>query len=374
MNKKYFRISTLTAAVMAGAMMVTPVFAEGTGAAGGTTSFTKTITVTAGAASPNVEYTYAVTAGSPIAATGSNLRVFAGIGTPTVSKATFTSADTVTGNKVSQTVTINFTGINFTEPGVYRYIITENGGIDGVITEAEDRVFACDVYVEYNDANVLTVGGYVLHSDENAVPNGTDTSLAKKITGLEASYATNDLTISKSVKGNQGIRDEYFPFTVTLTGAMANTDYFIDGVVEAVPETAFNAATANPTKITTDGTGSGSATIWLKDGQSVSIKNLKNGAGYTVVEAENASDKGYTTSIVTTGDKTNVAENDIATVNGKTIEDASLSEATTVAYTNTKGGVVPTGLFMTIGGAAAITLIGGAGAVIMMRKKKDDEE
>lgn len=43
-------------------------------------------------------------------------------------------------------------------------------------------------------------------------------------------------------------------------------------------------------------------------------------------------------------------------------------------YVNTRDGVIPTGVIMTVAPFAAVTLLGGAGAVTMVMKKKKSEE
>lgn len=43
-------------------------------------------------------------------------------------------------------------------------------------------------------------------------------------------------------------------------------------------------------------------------------------------------------------------------------------------YLNTRDGVIPTGVIMTVAPFAAVTLLGGAGAVTMVMKKKKSEE
>ena len=53
--------------------------------------------------------------------------------------------------------------------------------------------------------------------------------------------------------------------------------------------------------------------------------------------------------------------------------DDAITADTTVAYTNTKAGNVPTGIIMSVAPYAAIVLLGGAGATIVMRKKKEED-
>ena len=411
MNKNRIFHAAITAAMGAGMILSTasPVFAAGkdyTPITGTSTSFEKTIELDNEANVPNVTYSYGVAGGTAIAGDGSTkLNVFAGNdgvhtnGLPTIADITFAAGDTdgrVNGSgsdqgKIVKTATMDFCDVSFKEPGVYRYNVTETGAVQGVTekgtvqkddgsTEAvADRTFACDVYVEDDGTGALTVAGYVLHNDEDADAAKLDSTieLGDKITGLKAVYTTSDLTISKTVTGNQGSRDEYFPFTVTLTGAVKGSQFNVDlsGADATTVVTPFNDAThTNATMLTAGEDGSVSETFWLRDGQSIVIRGIAGETAYSISEAENAGDVGYTTSIITAGDTMN-GDTDIAAVDGKDVADGAITADTTSAYTNHKSGAIPTGVVMAVGGAGAVTLLGGVGlATIMMKRKKEDKE
>lgn len=184
----------------------------------------------------------------------------------------------------------------------------------------------------------------------------------------------NDVVLSKKVTGNQGSKDEYFKFTVNIKGAVAGTQFKVD-LTNADAETKTTGVNTekhtNQALLTAGEDGTLTQDFWIQHNQSIKIQGLAAETGYTVTEAENA----YKTNIVVGGDKTNAAENDIATVAAKTVTDKAVTADTTVAYTNDKSGAVPTGLIMSIGGPAAIALLGGVGLVtINARKKKEDEE
>lgn len=55
-------------------------------------------------------------------------------------------------------------------------------------------------------------------------------------------------------------------------------------------------------------------------------------------------------------------------------ENARKQKTLTTGYVNTRDGVIPTGVIMTVAPFAAVTLLGGAGAVTMVMKKKKSEE
>lgn len=411
MNKNRIFHAALTAAMGAGVMLstVSPVFAAGrdyTPINGTNTTFEKTIELDNEANVPNVTYSYAVAGGTAIAGDGSTkLNVFAGndgvrtTGLPTIADITFAAGDTdgrTAGigddqGKIVKTATMDFSGVSFKEPGVYRYNVTESGAVQGVtekgtvqkddgsVEAVADRTFACDVYVEDDGTGALQVAGYVLHNDEDADAAKLDatTELGDKITGLKAIYTTSDLTLSKTVTGNQGSRDEYFPFDVTLSGAVKGTQFTVDlaNADATTVVTPFNADThENPAMLTAGEDGNVTQRYWLRDGQSIIIRGIAGETAYSITETENAGDVGYTTSVVTTGDAMNGAT-DISAVDGKIVSDDTITTDTTSAYTNHKSGAIPTGVVMAVGGASAVTLLGGVGvATILMKRKKEDED
>ena len=146
--------------------------------------------------------------------------------------------DKATEKYAKKTATLDFSACAFTEPGVYRYVITESGTNQGITNDA-DLTRIVDVYV--NDASddtgkKLTIAGYVLHSNEDDDPDvamgddagSTGAYVATKSQGFTNSYDTSDLTFRKEVSGNQASRDKYFEFTVKIAAAVPGTVYQVD--------------------------------------------------------------------------------------------------------------------------------------------------
>ena len=383
-----------------------------------TTTFDKYLVMDTQANVPNATFTYAVTAGNAKAydVDGKKFQVLAGVDADKITMAgvgtgaeankivfkqgdgsdthdTTTDAyvkDLVAGKKYAlKTATLDFSDVQFTEPGVYRYIIKEDG-TNQAITNDADLTRVLDVYV--NDASTtdtdgtltkkLTIAGYVLHSnvdDEPDVAAGKDFGSAgsytdKKSQGFTNSYDTSDLTLRKQVTGNQASRDKYFEFTLNIEGAQANTKYNV-AIDDADATSKSNAATisanagqTNVTSITTDATGKATQKFYLQHGQQVTVQGIAKDTDYKVTE--NTEDYKSTANtkdapVVTT--KTNT---EAAPVDGKIV-----STDLTTGYLNTRDGVIPTGVIMTVAPFAAVTLLGAAGMVtIKMRKKEDDAE
>ena len=199
---------------------------------GGTTTFNKYLILNENAHVPDAEFTFTITPGDAVPANPETKMpaIYAGIGQPTVTKAEFTPDDTATtevkDNEVTlesgeafakKAVTVDFSSVNFTAPGIYRYTITENDPTSqsGVAIKG-NSTRTLDVYVEYTDDNATTlaVTHYVLQ-DGTANPN-----TATKSKGFTNTYTTYDLTLTKDVTGNQGNRDKYFRFEVTIANAV----------------------------------------------------------------------------------------------------------------------------------------------------------
>ena len=423
MKKKTIAKTGATMLTMAMLLNGTTVFAAGTGydaTIGGTkiTTFDKFLVMDSQANVPNATFTYEVTAGTAKAysVTGKKFQVLAGVDADKITMAgvggtaeAAAAANTIVfrqgdgsdthdttkdayvknlgaGKKYAmKTATLDLSAVQFTEPGVYRYIITESGTNQAVTNDA-DLTRVLDVYV--NDATgtdgtkKLEIAGYVLHSntdDEPDVAAGEDFGSAgsytdKKSQGFTNNYDTSDLTLRKEVKGNQASRDKYFEFTLNIDNAQPNTKYnvVIDNA-DATSKTnaatiAANANKTNVTSITTDNTGKATQKFYLQHGQQVTVQGIAEHTTYALTE--NTEDYKSTANTAANVVVTTKTDTEAAPVNG-TIASKDL----TTGYLNTRDGVIPTGVIMTVAPFAAVTLLGAVGMVtIKMRKKEDDEE
>ena len=383
---------------------------------GGTkrTTFDKYLVMDQQANVPNATFTYTVTAGAAKAynVAGKNFQVLAGVDADKITMAGVGAADAAANSIVFKqgdgsdthdttkdnyvkdlaqgkkyalkTATLDFTKVQFTEPGVYRYIITENG-TNQAITNDADLTRVLDVYV--NDASTetekkLTIAGYVLHSNENDEPDvasGDDFGsageyVATKSQGFTNSYDTSDLTLRKQVEGNQASRDKYFEFTLNIDKAQSNTKY--DVVIDEADATSksnaatieANAGKENVTSITTDENGKATQKFYLQHGQQVTVQGIAKDTTYALTET--TEDYKSTANTAAKPVVTIKTGTDSAEVNG-TIASKDL----TTGYLNTRAGVIPTGVMMTVAPFAAVTLLGAAGMVkIRMSKKREDDE
>ena len=383
-----------------------------------TTTFDKFLVMDKQANVPNATFTYAVTAGNAKAydVAGKKFQVLAGVDSDKITMAGVGAADAAANSIVfkqgdgsdgahegkdqyvkdldttkqkyaMKTATLDFSAVQFTEPGVYRYIITESGSNQGITNDA-DLTRVLDVYVNDASADVdgtftkkLTIAGYVLHSNENDEPDvaagadfgSTGAYVATKSQGFTNSYDTSDLTLRKQVTGNQASRDKYFEFTLNIAAAQPNTKY--DVVIDDADATSkanaatidANAGQTNVTSITTDGAGKATQKFYLQHGQQVTVQGLAKDTTYTVTE--NTEDYKSTANTAAAPVVDVKADTISAEVNG-TIASKDL----TTGYLNTRDGVIPTGVIMAVAPFAVVTILGGAGVVTMVMKKNKKED
>ena len=470
--KKYRRLANLIAfAAVIASVAAVPMSASAAGTTYSSTLTTendkkvttldKYLVMKADANVPNAQFTFSVAPGTAIAAdkTSGTLAVLAGVGTPVLTNGTmkFSTADTATAEAakgtdtpvfvtadtsdekyVKKTLTLDFSGVAFTEPGVYRYLITEAGTNQGITNgyvdaSATELVRTLDVYVEDAGTMVadgtdagkpqLKITGYVMYngtqtgapkaaeSASAAAPNnGAEVAGATKNDTITNVYSSQDLTFGKAVTGNQGSKDKYFKYTVEISNISAeNAKLSVDltGADSAVPASP-NAATktdyagkVNPAVLIADTTktiaadgytaetvtaGEAPETVttykitaeyYLQHGQYITIQGLPKGASYSVTE--DAEDYTQTSGIAAALSPLNWDGDD---TNGNDALDnaaeGSIADADIhTGYTNDRSGTIPTGILTTVAGSlgiVALGIAGVAGGAVYLKKKKSEDE
>lgn len=300
---------------------------------------------------------------------------------------------------VKKTLTLDFSGAAFDEPGVYRYLIAETEGTEmGIAYDdgltGDPRLYrTLDVYVEDQPSedeaeHKLAVTGYVLYigkfGEAPKAAGGDDNAIIKS-DSYTNSYASYELTFAKEVTGNQGSKDKYFAFTVTLEGAVPGTVYDVsyaddriaatqdgsaDPEIEANPNSATTVITENvtqPAQLTADDFGKAEAVFYLRHGQSIVIRGLAEGTKYTVAENKEDYTPAYTTDDADdkTAQKLDTAQNA-----------EGIGQDVAITFTNERKGTIPTGIFLAVGAPVAVGLV-TAGAIVFLSirsRKRDDEE
>ena len=365
--KRFSRIMAIlmiTALIMTFAIIPTSAATNYT-AIGGSTTITKNLAVEDDANIPDITFGYTITRGTPVAATANTIEILASEVTASIGNAAFTNADTANtisglptdaqgsptaGKKYAQkSVTVTFPANSFTKPGVYRYVIAEtDGGKPGVTYDTTSRY--PDVFVVADPAtNVLSVDRYVLRNSAPTI--GTDGNYTSdpdvKSSGYTNTITQYDFEFSKAITGNQGDKNKLFTFTLNITNAIPGT-YPV--------ETTGVSTNISSITIGSDGTYTGS--IDLTDGSVVRIVNLNMDAVCTV--SEDAED--YTpTHVIDSG----------SSVSGNNSGQITLADADhSVAFTNTRNGIIPTGVLLTIAPFAIGILLFGAIIIFIVAKRR----
>lgn len=246
----------------------------------------------------------------------------------------------------AQTDTLDFTGVSFPAPGIYRFQVEETAISDPAVTpvSGSEASYFIDVYV----TNVVTATGQsTLQIDKYNILTGS--AEAKETSAdFENEYTSFKLDVAKTVTGNQGDKTKEFTFTVTFSDGKAGDKYAVRWAA-GTPKVNGSAITetSEPVEVAANGT----VTLKLKDTDQVEFYGIPSGVKYTVVETESGQD-GYTT----TGEVTTAK---------------ALTEDKTETVVNNKQGVIPTGIFINympywVMGGAVLALI-----VVFARKREN---
>lgn len=319
-------------------------------------------------------------------------------------------ATNTTKKYAKKTSIVDFSGVTFSEPGVYRYKITENDTSEkGITKDSMPRYL--DVYVESADNGTLSIRGYVFHTLNAVQPKGTTAGSNNpegKNKGFTNQYATSDITLSKNVTGNQGYRDRYFKFHVDITDLDANARMFVtdgsgsrtaystkdtvayeynkDTGTRKVGQNRFDAQTGSFTDVaatqgadadmsglalTADGEGKASFDVYLKHGETVKLNGLTAGAKYTIKETSEDYTATATKAVTGTDGTTPITLTHAAEGHTDVTPQNVLSaNDETVAFTNDREGVLPTGVIHNNRAALSIAGVAAAGACIAVAVRK----
>ena len=364
--------------------------------------------------SPTVSFTYTLASGTAIPATdttheikaGPDGAVFASTGgtsmtvvfapddaltpessAPSGSTIQFATADTSDEAYVEKDITVDLSGVTFPAAGIYRYIITEQTPEATGITYDSVNKRYIDVFVhKYDQGEDDKYVAYtaIVKLNDGAPDTEGKADAATKSTGFTNRYATGNLSFSKEVTGNQSSFNQYFKFTVKLTGSLStvsgDTHVKLGGVFDAKPAesmaTVYDGdvmARANSIE-TFDDEGESIYTkrsyvtlsqliegkdFYLKGGQSISLTGLPTGMGYVVTEVE----EDYTPSVEVTGDED-------CSKNENSVTDSALTQNTNLAFINERSGIIPaTGVAAAFALPVSALLAGIAGIVLLVLKR-----
>ena len=271
---------------------------------------------------------------------------------------------------LEKTLTVDLSGVRFDSVGIYRYVITQEAlNAAGVIPDSTGKRYI-DVFV-YQSGNAYVPKAVILRANENAPGTDGQSASADKSSGFTNRYETNNLGFSKSVTGNQSSVNKYFRFTVRLTGSIASgsegTPVIVGGHFDAHPSE--NMATPYDADVMSAANDvSGYVTLsqlqngkdfYIKHGQDVILSGIPSGLGYEVTEDPD----GYKPLVLAEGDTD-------CTTDGGAVSDNALTQNTTLEFTNTQSGIIPsTGVTAAFAVPAVFLLAGIAGTVLLAARR-----
>ena len=208
-------------------------------------------------------------------------------------------------------------------------------------------------YENETTSGQLKISKYALQDGTSANPQ------TSKSQGFTNTYTTYDLTLEKQVTGNQGDRDKYFAFSITI------------GNIES-SGTKFTVSTSNnrdnPTELVASsevgdtGTYSATGTVYLKDNETITIYGLTEEMTYTIEETDYTTTDGYTT---TNTDNTGVG------ADGKSTGVQTMgANDKTVTFINEKKGIIPTGILLETAPYIILAVVVIAGFVVLCATRR----
>ena len=313
--------------------------------------------------------------------------------------------------------TIDFSNVNFSQPGVYRYVITETANAytsSGVTTEVTGtHARYLDVYVmrsaTYDETKTTSdnwqIYGYVCTIESEPItPDGdTTTTGAVKTNGFVTAtndgtdvpadeYHTFNLTIGKTLSGDATMNSHKFPFEAKWTAGTATGTF------------QFAVETEGTASVTSTAVGSGSRTLEavgdadevgdVEDGSpliansgTVKYIGIPTGTKVTITETNDVTGTTYTTTAkdgtadaeLTPGGTATSSDSTTVTMpqNGTAAYEQAAAPAAdtnvTIQYTNTLALISPTGYVVRYA-PYGLMLIGGIALLIVAKKHRRHTE
>ena len=372
---------------------------------GGMTSVTFTVKLETEDNTPKTAFTYTIANGTAVDATATTPKIEAGVtdGAKFADAAAGKASFVVNDTEKTKTLTITLDPSKFGAAGIYRYTLTQTALSTAQtaigITADEHEVKYLDLYVEgAGDAKKIT---NVILSNSNAAPTITPKADPEKD---EAAYGTNkvdgfvnkfgkedpddpvdpsnpdgpkkvknyEITLSKTVDGDLGDKDNPFEFTLNVKNTISDADTDLNGLTVNYTSTTGYDGAANAAASGTLTVQDAAYTVKLKHGETLVLKGVPSTIEIDLKENVAAAEGYKITSVVTDlKDKTeaNVAAGSADTTGSKGTVDGKDGS---IQYTNTRKAVSPTGVVVRF--APYILMAGGAVILLLANKRQKEHE
>ncbi len=244
---------------------------------------------------------------------------------------------------------------NYTSVGVYTYEIVETPGLTAGVTYTTTAMYLVVTVTNGEDGSFIR--SVAIHTGSATGPKVDageegESGSTGAVVNFTNTYEAGSLAVTKSVTGNLGDKSKVFTATVTFTSSKpvnSVISYTDDGETKTIETSAWTKAEGSSVWTAT-------ATITVKDAETVTFTNIPAGVTYVVTEDDYSKD-GYTTSY-TYGDET------------KTI---SSTESDTVTITNNKNQNVDTGINLdTLPYVMMLAVVAAAAIALLMKKRNID--
>lgn len=251
-----------------------------------------------------------------------------------------------------QDVTFALGSLSFSEPGVYKYQITETVTANGF----DNETGALDAYLFVEDTNGSEADGIQIYgvvvtkpsTSANKVEAGTKTDT---VVNSYMKDATGNLSVTKNIAGTMASPNDVFTFTVS--GLTAGNTYVVSG----------DGITDKNNQIVADEEGKYQFTLKATETRTILGLTAKE---YVVTETP--STEGYELTSVTGKDD-----------DDKDISDGSADVTLTteqmtknVIFLNTRNAVSPTGIVMNVAPYVLLVVVAAAGCFVFLRKRRED--
>ena len=362
---------------------------------------------------PITQFSYSIANGSAAAGDATHPSIYAGVTDgatiPTATTDQWAAVNVGSIGDDVDTIGLSFDATKFSQPGIYRYTITqtaltdeqtaigiENGNTYGTASGDQDwQTLTLDVYVAnvtVSGTPTLSVVAAVLQngttqpvlSDERGTVDGTleTATYTTKVDGFYNCYQSYDVTLHKVVTGDAGDKNFAFPFDMQLGQNLNGTTDDANTSIEGMTITA-TAADAKATCSATYTIATGTTiqgTITMKDSGAITLTGLPKTAIVKLMETVDAGEGYDITSVVSNmNPSTNLTDNLGGIVKHHT-ETAFTTEGTVdgtagadITYTNHRASISPTGVVLRVA-PYALMLFAGIFFVILSRRRREEAE